>query len=136
MIFGHGIDLQEISAVKKAYDRNPRFAKKVLTPKEWERFESLSGNRQMSYLAGRWAGKEAFSKAWGTGIGAVGFKDIEILTNDKGAPVVTQSPFEGNVFISISHSGDFVHFRKKLRDRCWKRIAYDFKFTSTNLGKG
>ena len=108
MIFGHGIDLQEISAVKKAYDRNPRFAKKVLTPKEWERFESLSGNRQMSYLAGRWAGKEAFSKAWGTGIGAVGFKDIEILTNDKGAPVVTQSPYEGNVFISISHSGDFV----------------------------
>lgn len=93
---------------KKAYDRNPRFAKKVLTPKEWERFESLSGNRQMSYLAGRWAGKEAFSKAWGTGIGAVGFKDIEILTNDKGAPVVTQSPFEGKVFISISHSGDFV----------------------------
>ena len=57
MIFGHGIDLQEISAVKKAYDRNQRFAKKVLTPKEWERFESLSGNRQMSYLAGRWAGK-------------------------------------------------------------------------------
>ena len=108
MIFGYGIDLQEISAVKKAYDRNPRFAKKVLTPKEWERFESLSGNRQMSYLAGRWAGKEAFSKAWGTGIGAVSFKDIEILTNDKGAPVVTQSPFEGKVFISISHSGDFV----------------------------
>ena len=108
MIFGHGIDLQEISAVKKAYDRNPRFAKKVLTPKEWERFESLSGERQMSFLAGRWAGKEAFSKAWGTGIGAVGFKDIEILNNDKGAPVVTQSPFEGNVFISISHSGDFV----------------------------
>ena len=94
MIFGHGIDLQEISAVKKAYDRNPRFAKKVLTPKEWERFESLSGERQIS--------------AWGTGIGAVGFKDIEILNNDKGAPVVTQSPFEGNVFISISHSGDFV----------------------------
>ena len=63
MIFGHGIDLQEISAVKKAYDRNPRFAKKVLTPKEWERFESLSGNRQISYLAGRWAGKEAFLTA-------------------------------------------------------------------------
>lgn len=86
MIFGHGIDLQEISAVKKAYDRNPRFAKKVLTPKEWERFESLSGERQISFLAGRWAGKEAFSKAWGTGIGAVSFKDIEILNNDKELP--------------------------------------------------
>ncbi len=108
MICGHGIDLQEISAVKKAYNRNPRFAKKVLTPKEWERFESLSGNRQMCYLAGSRAGKEAISKAWGTGIGAVGFKDIGILTNDRGAPVVAQSPFEGNVLISISHSGDFV----------------------------
>ena len=43
-------------------------------------------------------GRKLFSKAWGTGIGAVGFKDIEILNNDKGAPVVTQSPFEGNVF--------------------------------------
>ena len=52
MIFGHGIDLQEISAVKKAYDRNPRFAKKVLTPKEWERFESLSGGqRQRAWIA-------------------------------------------------------------------------------------
>ena len=51
---------------------------------------------------------------------------------------VTQSPFEGKVFISIS-SGDFVQasvILEKLRDR-WKRIAYDFKFTSTlNLGKG
>ena len=53
MIFGHGIDLQEISAVKKAYDRNPRFAKKVLTPKEWERFESLSWQSSDVYLAGR-----------------------------------------------------------------------------------
>ena len=53
--------------------------------------------------------------------------------------MVTQSPFEGNVFISISHSGDFVQasvILEKLRDRCWKRIAYDLKFTSTNLGKG
>ena len=108
MIVGHGIDLQEISAVAKAYERNPRFALKVLTTKEMERFESLSGQRQLSYLAGRWAGKEAFSKAWGTGIGPVGFQDIEILTNEKGAPFVSQSPFEGKVFISISHSGDFV----------------------------
>ncbi len=68
MIFGHGIDLQEISAVKRP-DRNPRFAKKVLTPKNGSVSRSLSGERQMSFLAGRWAGKEAFSKAWGTGIG-------------------------------------------------------------------
>ena len=108
MIIGHGIDLQEISAIARACERNARFAQKVLTPAELERFESLSGKRQMSYLAGRWAAKEAFSKAWGTGIGPVGFKDIEVLTNEKGAPFVSRSPFEGSVFISISHSGDFV----------------------------
>ena len=108
MIFGHGIDLQEISAVKKAYDRNPRFAKKVLTAKEWERFESLSGNRQMSFLAGRWAGKEAFSKAMGTGIGKLGFQDLEVLNNERGAPYFSKSPFSGKVWLSISHTDQFV----------------------------
>lgn len=28
MIVGHGIDLQEISAIEKVYQRNPRFAQK------------------------------------------------------------------------------------------------------------
>ncbi len=66
--------------------------------------------------------REAFSKAWGTGVGAVGFKDIEILTNDKsssGDPIT----FEGKVFISISLSGDFVQasvILEKTRDRCWR----------------
>ncbi|MBF7094403.1 holo-ACP synthase [Streptococcus sp. HF-1907] len=109
MILGHGIDLQEISAIEKAYRRNQRFALKVLTPKELAVFNHYSAmKRKMSYLAGRWAAKEAFSKALGTGIGTVGFQDIEVLTNDKGAPIITKSPFEGRVHISISHSGDFV----------------------------
>ena len=92
-----GIDLQEISAVKGLMIAIHVLQKKVLTSKEWERFESLSGSRQMSHLAGRWAGKEAFQK-----LGELELErsvwDIEILNNDKGAPVVTQSPFEGKVF--------------------------------------
>lgn len=100
----------------RVYQRNPRFATKVLTAKERERFEGLPEQRQLSYLAGRWAGKEAFSKAWGTGIGPVGFQDIEILTDDKGAPFVSRSPFDGKVFISISHSGDFVQASVILED--------------------
>ncbi|MGT2907510.1 holo-ACP synthase [Streptococcus dentiloxodontae] len=108
MIVGHGIDLQDIKQIKRAYEKHPKFARRILTVRELERFDSLSGKRQMEYLAGRWAAKEAFSKALGTGIGAVGFQDIEILSNDKGAPIITQSPFEGKAFISISHSGDFV----------------------------
>ena len=33
MIIGHGIDLQEIDAIKRAYEKNNRFAKRVLTEK-------------------------------------------------------------------------------------------------------
>ena len=47
----------------------------------------------MEYLAGRWSAKEAFSKAWGTGIGPVGFQDLEILTNQKRSSLFSKSSF-------------------------------------------
>ena len=65
MIKGHGIDLEEVSSIERAYSKNSRFAQKVLTPREFSRFEELKGKRKMEYLAGRWSAKEAFSKAWG-----------------------------------------------------------------------
>ncbi|MCK1235692.1 holo-ACP synthase [Streptococcus uberis] len=108
MIIGHGIDLQEISAVEKAYKRQPRFAQKVLTQKEFDIFEAYKGKRQISYLAGRWSAKEAFAKAMGTGIGNLSFQDIEVLSDEKGKPFINRSPFIGKAWISISHSGDFV----------------------------
>ncbi|MCP1639710.1 holo-ACP synthase [Streptococcus gallinaceus] len=108
MIIGHGIDLQDISAIESAYVKRPRFAEKVLTLRELERFHILSGKRKIEYLAGRWAAKEAFSKAWGTGIGSLGFHDIEILNDEKGVPYVNKSPFNGKAWLSISHSGQYV----------------------------
>lgn len=108
MIKGHGIDIEEISAIERAYQRNARFAAKVLTPAEQERFETLGPKKKMEYLAGRWSAKEAFSKAWGTGIGKLSFQDIEILNDEKGAPICTQSPFAGKVWVSISHAGNLV----------------------------
>lgn len=110
MIRGHGIDIEEISSVQKAYERNPRFVQKVLTDEEEKRFSSLSGKRQFEYLAGRWAAKEAFSKAWGTGLtlSSLGFQDLEILSDDKGAPIFTKSPFGGQIWVSISHTGNLV----------------------------
>mgnify|MGYP001737540690 FL=1 len=59
-------------------------------------------------LAGRWSAKEAFSKAMGTGIGKLGFQDLEVLNNEKGAPYFSKSPFSGNVWLSISHTEQFV----------------------------
>ena len=62
MIKGHGIDIEELAAIERAYLKNARFATKVLTAAERSRFEELSGKRKIEFLAGRWAAKEAFSK--------------------------------------------------------------------------
>ena len=108
MIVGHGIDIEELASIENAVTRRECFAKRVLTPKEMERFASLKGRRQIEYLAGRWSAKEAFSKAMGTGIGKLGFQDLEVLNNERGAPYFSQSPFSGKIWLSISHTDQFV----------------------------
>ena len=95
MIVGHGIDIEELASIQNAVEKREGFAQRVLTDKEMERFASLKGRRQMEYLAGRWSAKEAFSKAMGTGIGKLGFQDLEVLNNERGAPYFSKSPFSG-----------------------------------------
>ena len=107
MIVGHGIDLQEIDAIEAVYKKRPHFAQKVLTPAELERFEDLKGRRQIEFLAGRWAAKEAYAKALGTGIGPVGFHDLEVLNDEKGAPYFSRGP-HAHSWLSISHSANYV----------------------------
>lgn len=104
MIVGIGLDIVDIDRIKNAYDRRKSFSIRVLTDEEHKIFSSLKGTRQMEFLAGRYAAKEAYSKATGTGIGKLGFRDIEILPDDLGKPMVTKSPFAGNVFLSITHT--------------------------------
>ena len=108
MIVGHGIDIEELASIQNAVEKRKGFAQRVLTDKEMERFSSLKGRRQVEYLAGRWSAKEAFSKAMGTGIGKLGFQDLEVLNDEKGAPYFSKSPFSGNVWLSISHAKQFV----------------------------
>ena len=108
MIVGHGIDIEELASIQNAVEKREGFAQRVLTDKEMDRFASLKGRRQMEYLAGRWSAKEAFSKAMGTGIGKLGFQDLEVLNNERGAPYFSKSPFSGKVWLSISHTDQFV----------------------------
>ena len=108
MIVGHGIDIEELASIQNAVEKREGFARRVLTDKEMERFSSLKGRRQVEYLAGRWSAKEAFSKAMGTGIGKLSFQDLEILNNERGTPYFSKSPFSGKVWLSISHTDQFV----------------------------
>ena len=67
MIYGVGNDVVEIGRIEKALERfGERFARRILCEPELRRF---SGHRKpAAYLAKRFAAKEAFTKALGTGI--------------------------------------------------------------------
>lgn len=104
MIKGIGIDIVELSRIEEIINTKSSFIKRVLTSNEYQLFKILPHKRQVEFLAGRFACKEAFSKALGTGIGKVGLQDIEILKEVTGAPKVTKAPYEGAIFVSISHT--------------------------------
>ena len=79
-----GIDLIEIERVADVIERQgERFLQRVYTPRE----RADCGER-MESLAARWAAKEAVAKALGTGIGDIGFQEIEIQREESGAPIL------------------------------------------------
>jgi holo-[acyl-carrier protein] synthase len=86
MIYGVGTDLVDIERVKKILSKNrDGFIKRVLSEHE----QALFANKADSpaYLAKRFAAKEAFAKALGTGIGRLlSFQDLTIRNNENGKP--------------------------------------------------
>jgi len=79
-----GVDIIEIDRIEQAtITLREAFLKRVYTQAELE----LSDNQPPS-LAVRFAAKEAVMKALGTGARGVGWRDIEILDNDRGAPFI------------------------------------------------
>ncbi|KAA9293220.1 holo-ACP synthase [Aerococcus urinae] len=110
MIKGIGTDLVDIKRIEKAQKQRPDFASRVLTASEREAMEANSSwKRQMEFLSGRWAAKEAFAKALGTGIGlALSFQDLEILNDPKGRPCLNTAVYSGKIFLSITHTDDYA----------------------------
>lgn len=109
MIKGTGIDILEFTRLHQQKEKNHRLAKRILTEQEFKRYVQLNGNRQIEFLGGRFAAKEAFAKALGTGIGkAFSWKDISILNNDQGRPIVHTQITRDPIHLSISHSENYV----------------------------
>lgn len=109
MIKGIGMDIVEISRIRKANDLSDRFKERILTPKELEIFKKLKSRRQLEFLAGRFSAKEAYSKANGTGLGKFcKLQDIEVLPNEKGQPILFFKGEEVNGFVSITHSNEYA----------------------------
>jgi holo-[acyl-carrier protein] synthase len=84
MVLRTGVDLIEIDRIGEMVSRHGKhYLERVYTPAELELCR-----KRIESLAGRFAAKEAVSKALGCGIGEVGFKEIEILGDEQRAPVV------------------------------------------------
>jgi len=85
-VIGIGTDIVEINRIASmSAPVLNRLALRVLTDTEYEYYTSLKQPER--FLAKRWAGKEALSKALGTGIAqGVSFKHIEIQSLASGQP--------------------------------------------------
>ncbi len=87
MIFGIGTDIVEVSRIEESLARfGEAFAQRVLTEREWLAFEQ--SQTRARFLAKRFAAKEAFAKALGTGLRAPAtFQQIGVGHDDLGKPV-------------------------------------------------
>ncbi len=87
MILGVGTDLVRRARIEQSLARwGDRFARRILAPQELAIFNAH--HQPAAYLAKRFAGKEAASKALGTGIGQISWQEISIVNDAAGSPVV------------------------------------------------
>jgi len=90
-VIGIGVDLVECDRIQRSMDRfGERFLHRVFTDGEIE--YSMTMKFPARHLAARFAGKEAVSKAFGTGIGkAMGWRNIDIQKKESGEPFLVLS---------------------------------------------
>lgn len=117
MIYGIGTDLV---AVKRMGDLHTRYggklAERLLSPEEWGDYAEAASKEH--FLAKRFAAKEAFAKAMGTGMRApVSFSTISVTHDTLGKPGFVFAPELGNwlkthaiksVHLSLSDEQDYV----------------------------
>lgn len=111
MIIGIGTDIIEVERIKESIEKyGERFLKRIYTEDEIQYSESFHDAKYQHYAA-RFAAKESFSKAIGTGI-TKGFKfaEISILNESNGKPFVQLSGNmkeqwgDSKIYISLSHT--------------------------------
>ena len=114
MILGIGTDIIEIARVRKAIDKK-NFLHNVFTETEQNYCNSRGKNSAASYAA-RFAAKEAFFKALGTGI-VTHLTDVEVVNDERGAPkiflrgkaqILANERGVEKISVSLSHSREYA----------------------------
>lgn len=108
-----GVDIVETARIAGSISRfGDRFLRRVFTEREL-----VYCNGRVGSLAARWAAKEAVAKAFGTGIGPVGFLDIEVVNNERLCPAVALHGSAAAlarqqgitaIALSLSHTRDYA----------------------------
>lgn len=112
MIIGIGFDLIEVARIARQVDGDSRFKEKMFTSAEIEYCESCGVNKAQHYAA-RFAAKEAFFKAIGSGYrGGLAFNEIAIVNDELGKPLLhlsgkteefAQQRQVAEIHVSLSH---------------------------------
>ncbi|MCK4538268.1 MAG: holo-ACP synthase [Candidatus Krumholzibacteria bacterium] len=117
MIFGIGTDMVSIPRISGLIDRyGERFLHKIFTGDEVE--EGLKRKDIAHFFAARFAAREAFFKALGTGWGVgLSLKEVGVVRKDKGKPTFILSDRVKNALkqqniafchLSLTHDGDMA----------------------------
>jgi holo-[acyl-carrier protein] synthase len=111
MIGGLGIDMIEVERVTTKISKNNGFRELVFSQKEIDYCEARA--HKFEHYAVRFAAKEAFLKALGTGwTSGTAFNEIEVSNNGEGKPLITllgqtatllNKAGITNIFVSLSH---------------------------------
>ncbi len=106
---GIGIDIIEIHRVKDAVKQfKDKFLKRIFTQRE---LKYCSSKKALKFpeLAARFAAKEAYSKAIGTGIKGIYWKEIEVINDCLGKPnIYVNRKLVKRAMVSLSHSKDYA----------------------------
>lgn len=114
MVEGVGIDIIEVSRIRKSIeDYHELFTSRIFTDAEIQYCNEKPNPYQ--HFAARFAAKEAFSKATGTGWNAdFSWLEVEVVNEKSGKPYLhligetARSVARKRIFLSLSHSGDYV----------------------------
>lgn len=106
-----GIDIVEISRIKKLMEEKENFLPKIFNEDEIKRIKKRKDPYERA--SGIFAAKEAVAKVLGTGLGKISFKDIKIKYNGD-APYA--EVFDIKFDLSISHERDYAVAVAKVRE--------------------
>lgn len=117
MIFGIGIDIVEIGRLRKAHKKwGDRFLLRILKPAELNSLKDK--NDIFPFISARFAAKEAFVKALGTGFSrGISWQDMEVKREKGQRPffsitgktlIVMDELGVKNIHLSISHERDYA----------------------------